>query len=222
MNIRVSTCDDLLKMQDCNLLCLPENYQLKYYMYHVLSWPQLSFVAEDQRGNIIGYVLAKMEEEADEDPHGHITSLAVKRTYRRLGTAQKLMDQTARAMIEVYNARYVSLHVRSTNRAARNLYQNTLKFDICDLEPKYYADGEDAYMMKRSLVQFAQENKIEPADATTFFRPIGEKRQKKQLKEKSEQNVGANLGGDPQQPSTSSAYKEEDIGEKKPSDDDKK
>jgi N-alpha-acetyltransferase 10/11 len=43
-----------------------------------------------------------MEEEADEDPHGHITSLAVKRTYRRLGTAQKLMDQTARAMIEVF------------------------------------------------------------------------------------------------------------------------
>lgn len=69
-------------------------------MYHVLSWPQLSYVAE-QQGNIIGYVLAKMEEEAEEEPHGHITSLAVKRTFRRLGIAQKLMDQTARAMVEV-------------------------------------------------------------------------------------------------------------------------
>jgi ribosomal protein S18 acetylase RimI-like enzyme len=43
-----------------------------------------------------------MEEEADEDAHGHITSLAVKRTFRRLGIAQKLMDQTARAMVEVF------------------------------------------------------------------------------------------------------------------------
>ena len=49
MNIRQATCEDLLKTQACNLLCLPENYQLKYYMYHALSWPQLSFVAEDHR-----------------------------------------------------------------------------------------------------------------------------------------------------------------------------
>ena len=34
-----------------------------------------------------------MEEEAEDEPHGHITSLAVKRSHRRLGLAQKLMDQ---------------------------------------------------------------------------------------------------------------------------------
>jgi len=48
-----------------------------------------------------------MEEEADEDPHGHVTSLAVKRTFRRLGIAQKLMDQAARAMIEVLVIFYI-------------------------------------------------------------------------------------------------------------------
>ena len=52
--------DDLLNMQHCNLLCLPENYQMKYYFYHALSWPQLSYVAEDEKGRIVGYVLAKM------------------------------------------------------------------------------------------------------------------------------------------------------------------
>ena len=34
-----------------------------------------------------------MEEEVEDEPHGHITSLAVKRSHRRLGLAQKLMDQ---------------------------------------------------------------------------------------------------------------------------------
>jgi ribosomal protein S18 acetylase RimI-like enzyme len=48
-----------MNMQHCNLLCLPENYQMKYYFYHGLSWPQLSYVAEDERGNIVGYVLLK-------------------------------------------------------------------------------------------------------------------------------------------------------------------
>ena len=27
--------------QHCNLSCLPENYQMKYYFYHILSWPQV-------------------------------------------------------------------------------------------------------------------------------------------------------------------------------------
>jgi len=82
VSIRVAKPEDLMNMQHCNLLCLPENYQMKYYFYHGLSWPQLSFVAEDAKGKIVGYVLAKMEEESEEVPHGHITSLAVQRSHR--------------------------------------------------------------------------------------------------------------------------------------------
>jgi len=55
-----SQLDDLQMMQHCNLCCLPENYQMKYYLYHVLSWPQLLYVAEDFDKKIVGYVLAKM------------------------------------------------------------------------------------------------------------------------------------------------------------------
>jgi ribosomal protein S18 acetylase RimI-like enzyme len=32
----------------------------QYYFYHILSWPQLLYVAEDYDGAIVGYVLAKM------------------------------------------------------------------------------------------------------------------------------------------------------------------
>lgn len=84
--IRQAMMTDLLQMQRTNLMCLPENYQLKvrpiflhdpfashgpaplnsygnyvqYYFYHILSWPQLLYVAEDYDGKIVGYVLAKM------------------------------------------------------------------------------------------------------------------------------------------------------------------
>ncbi|KAH8415513.1 hypothetical protein KR222_001627 [Zaprionus bogoriensis] len=156
MNIRCAKPEDLMTMQHCNLLCLPENYQMKYYFYHGLTWPQLSYVAEDDKGGIVGYVLAKMEEPepGEESKHGHITSLAVKRSYRRLGLAQKLMNQASQAMVECFNAQYVSLHVRKSNRAALNLYTNSLKFKIIEVEPKYYADGEDAYAMRRDLREF--------------------------------------------------------------------
>jgi ribosomal protein S18 acetylase RimI-like enzyme len=51
-----------------------------------------------------------------EDPHGHITSLAVQRSYRRLGLAKKLMDQSNYAMVNNFGAFYCSLHVRRSNR----------------------------------------------------------------------------------------------------------
>eukprot|EP00803_Ostreobium_quekettii_P002908 evm.model.scf_401.4 EVM.evm.TU.scf_401.4 scf_401:25128-26732(-) len=118
---------DLLAMQRCNLLCLPENYQLKYYFYHILSWPQLLYVAEDYDGKIVGYVLAKMEEDASE-VHGHITSLAVARSHRKLGLATKLMNAAHRAMEQVFDAEYSSLHVRVTNKGAHHLYMETLGY----------------------------------------------------------------------------------------------
>ena len=92
---------------------------------------KLSQVAVDEEGTIVGYVLAKMDEDSegnDENVHGHITSLAVRRTYRRLGIAQKLMNQACESMAQTYHARYCSLHVRVSNRAALHLYKDKLGF----------------------------------------------------------------------------------------------
>jgi N-alpha-acetyltransferase 10/11 len=123
---------------------------MKYYLYHVLSWPQLMFVAEDlNKGRIVGYVLAKMEEDAaSDDVHGHITSLAVLRAYRKMGIAHMLMVAAHGAMRETFCARYSSLHVRKSNAAAKHLYVDKLGYDVNDIEEKYYADAEDAYDMR--------------------------------------------------------------------------
>ncbi|TDZ14174.1 N-terminal acetyltransferase A complex catalytic subunit ard1 [Colletotrichum sidae] len=161
MDIRLLKSSDLPLIQHANLENLPENYFLKYYLYHALSWPQLSYVAVDvsrpkrtpyDYPKIVGYVLAKMEEEpADGVAHGHITSLSVMRTHRRLGIAEKLMRQSQLAMVETFGAQYVSLHVRVSNNAAIHLYRDTLGFKTEKVENKYYADGEDAYCMKLDL-----------------------------------------------------------------------
>lgn len=67
------------------------------------------------------------------------------------------------AMVETFGAKYVSLHVRLSNVAARHLYQDTLRFQIEKTESKYYADGEDAFSMRLDLEGIRKQ--IEEADA---------------------------------------------------------
>lgn len=52
-------------------------------------------------------------------------------------------------MKEVFKAKYSSLHVRVTNKGAFHLYNETLGYEVNDREEKYYADGEDAFDMRK-------------------------------------------------------------------------
>ncbi|KAL1896431.1 N-terminal acetyltransferase A complex catalytic subunit ard1 [Ceratocystis pirilliformis] len=185
MDIRVLQVSDVPLIQHANVENLPENYFLKYHLYHALSWPQLSFVAVDMSRpkktpydypKIVGYVLAKMEEEpADGIKHGHITSLSVMRTHRRLGIAEKLMRQSQQAMVETFGAQYVSLHVRMSNKAAIHLYRETLGFKTDKIEAKYYADGEDAFSMRLDLSQIREKiEQDEAAEAVDEGEPVGD------------------------------------------------
>ena len=47
MDIRIMKSSDIPHVQQANITNLPENYFAKYYLYHVLTWPQLSYVAVD-------------------------------------------------------------------------------------------------------------------------------------------------------------------------------
>jgi ribosomal protein S18 acetylase RimI-like enzyme len=47
MDIRVLKSSDIPHVQLANITNLPENYFCKYYLYHAMSWPQLSYVAVD-------------------------------------------------------------------------------------------------------------------------------------------------------------------------------
>ncbi|KAJ7508879.1 acyl-CoA N-acyltransferase [Mycena galericulata] len=161
MNIRLAKPEDLLGIQAANLQNLPENYLMKFWLYHAMTWPQISFVAEDHKGRVVGYVLAKIDEGEDDDGsktgsenaevHGHVNSISVLRSYRRLGLARKLMVLSQHAMTTIYKASFVSLHVRKSNKAAIALYRDSLGFRVAKVEHKYYGDGEDALSMRLDL-----------------------------------------------------------------------
>lgn len=140
---------DLLSVQECNTKCLPENYQYKYYLYHYISWPRASWVAIAD-GKLAGYVLAKLDEESGKIPWGHVTSLAVNFSHRGKGIAENLMRYAEASLFEYYKVSHITLHVRVSNKAAFKLYNDKLGFQIGSIDEKYYADGEDAYSMKKT------------------------------------------------------------------------
>jgi ribosomal protein S18 acetylase RimI-like enzyme len=151
VKIRQAITSDLLGMQQCNLKNLPENYTFRYYLYHGVCWPQLLQVAEDDKGKIVGYVMAKLEEDEDKKKKGveaHVTSLSVLKTHRKLGIATKLMRATHHQMKNVFQCDFVSLHVRVSNIAALTLYRDVLGYEVRAIDPSYYADKEDAYDMR--------------------------------------------------------------------------
>ncbi|KAN0091327.1 Acyl-CoA N-acyltransferase [Tylopilus felleus] len=153
MNLRRVQVNDLVKLLTCNLNNIPENYYMKYWEYMILNWPELSFLAEDETGKVVGYVLSSIEPE-EAEPYaqvGSINSLSVLRPYRRLGLAQRLMNLSKDAMLRDHVAiECVQLHVRRSNRPALSLY-NKLGYKYLRTEVKYYADHEDAFIMRLQL-----------------------------------------------------------------------
>ncbi|KAL5081769.1 hypothetical protein RYX36_010190, partial [Vicia faba] len=65
----------------------------------------LLYITEDYNDRVIGYVLAKMDEDTNEC-HGHITSLSILKRHRKLGISTKLMTAVQNTMEQVFGAEY--------------------------------------------------------------------------------------------------------------------
>jgi N-alpha-acetyltransferase 10/11 len=103
---------------------------------------------------------------------------------------------TERAMAEVFNGSYVSLHVRQSNVAALRLYRDTLGFEVEKVESKYYADGEDAYAMKMDLtsmqIKDMPEEDGEDADEGGEVGSMGQKEE--EIKDGKEKKIKVKVG----------------------------
>ena len=77
----------MVRLQQCNILNLPENYSYMYYVYHSTSWPHLLFLAEDG-DKVVGYVLAKLGYQ--------------RRTLKEMGTPQTDAATSSSSMVRSF------------------------------------------------------------------------------------------------------------------------
>lgn len=118
-------------------------------------WPFVAFeqyvdrpgflVADD--GGIVGYVVADVVD-AHGQPVGHIKDLAVRADRRREGIGTELLTRGMDVLAGQVET--VKLEVRETNTAAIDLYRRH-DFTYRRRLPEYYADGEDALVLVRSV-----------------------------------------------------------------------
>jgi len=143
--------EDLPSVIHINRSCLPENYTPDFFIYHFREFPE-GFLVAEMNGVIVGYIMSRIDRGFSYYSHsttvsekGHVISLAVMPRARRRGIAEKLLRKAIEAL-RSKGVKEVYLEVRISNIPAINLYRK-LGFKIAKRIPRYYADGEDAYVM---------------------------------------------------------------------------
>jgi ribosomal-protein-alanine N-acetyltransferase len=150
---RITDVDQIVKI---NRLTLPENYPYYFFVEHLKEYGGAFYVA-DIDGEVVGYIMPRIEwgfSNVKQIPtlvkKGHVVSIAVLEKFRKMGIGTALLQNSIKAMKEVYEAEEVYLEVRVSNAPAISLYKK-LGFSEVKVLKHYYADGEDAYLMARPL-----------------------------------------------------------------------
>jgi ribosomal protein S18 acetylase RimI-like enzyme len=79
---------------------LSEPYSIYVYRYFLYQWGDLCFLAMDEKDQMVGVVVSKLEPHRDGPLRGYIAMLAVREEYRGQGIATKLVRMAIDAMIE--------------------------------------------------------------------------------------------------------------------------
>ena len=148
---------ELIVVKGINETVLPENYPTFFYYDVYRNWGDVFLVAVCD-GRIVGYIMNRIETKINKNSlfHwktykvGHVISIAVLPEYRNKGIGSTLLTRAIELMKKNYGVKKVYLEVRVSNEGAIRLY-NKFGFQIEDVIPHYYRDGEDAYLMEKEL-----------------------------------------------------------------------
>ncbi len=150
--IRPFRPEDLEEVERINRVFLPENYPSYFFIENYRRFPSSFLVAESDRGEIVGYVMCRVESYYTKKMtllFGHVLSIAVSKRHRRRGIGRALMIR-AEEGLRSYGADAIYLEVRVSNDPAILLYEK-LGYKKLGVIPSYYADGEDAYLMYKII-----------------------------------------------------------------------
>jgi [ribosomal protein S18]-alanine N-acetyltransferase len=117
-----------------------------YAWYEFLSlcvWPGVITLKALQADRIVGFIAGDPRRQ---DGHTIIVTIAVDPAYQRRGIGERLL----REVEDRSTLPRLQLMVRTSNLPALHLYRK-LNYSIVETWPRYYEDGEDAYVMEKSL-----------------------------------------------------------------------
>ena len=157
---------DLASVMNLNRIFLPEWYPRGFFLRNYERWPASFLVAESEGGEVVGYVMCRVEPPVYLGTRrvvlGHVLSIAVHSDWRRRGIGRALMLEAERAMRSEYGAQVIFLEVRVSNSPAISLYEK-IGYEKLGRIPRYYSDGEDAYLMYKRVSEELTEGECREA-----------------------------------------------------------
>jgi len=121
---------------------LPETYNPALFNYFYETYPE-GFLVAELHHKIIGFLVGVKTQ-----PNiVRIPMLSVNETYQRQGIGSTLLNQFQKEM-QLQNIKLIELEVRTDNIKAISFYKKH-NFKIIETIPKFYQNGEDAYLFRR-------------------------------------------------------------------------
>lgn len=153
--VRPATREDVKQVIEVNMVTLPEHYPDEFFYELYEEYGKAFYVAVDQTGRVVGYVMSRVEWKPGFFRHfivrsGHIVSIGVLAEHRGRSLGFALMTQSMFSLKNEYKCEETYLEVRVSNQPAINLYKK-LGYEVVKVAKGYYLDGEDAYIMARPL-----------------------------------------------------------------------
>jgi len=131
-----------------NLRCFPngENYT-KYTFAYLFNEPRsISYQVAAASGEMAAFAFVLL----NTDGTAHLTTIGVAPEHRRRGLATKLLNHLDE-VLRIKGVSTIVLELRVSNQGARQLY-NEAGYSLVNRLTKYYSDGEDCFLMVKSLV----------------------------------------------------------------------
>lgn len=147
-SIHTLTAKHLEEVLRLNMRCFRngENYT-KHTFSYILNEPNtLSYRIVSANGEMVGFICLMI----NSDGAAHITTIGIAPEHRRRGLAEKLLSHLE-SSIRFRGIGTVVLEVRVGNLAAQRLYISA-GYMIVQHLVKYYNNGEDGYLMMKSLI----------------------------------------------------------------------
>jgi [ribosomal protein S18]-alanine N-acetyltransferase len=145
--LRPLLLSDLNELWQLDLRCFldGEAYERETFRYLLSDQKTIARQIRSDYDEMSAFAIAVIQA----DGVGHITTIGVAPEYRRRGLARLMLHEVERSFI-ARNVTTVRLEVRIDNRAAQRLYEQ-LGYVIVQRLGRYYASGDDGYLMVKSL-----------------------------------------------------------------------
>ncbi len=141
------TLSDLNELWQLDLRCFVdgEAYERETFRYLLSNPNTISRQIRSNNDEMVAFAIAIIES----DGVGHLTTIGVAPEHRRRGLARLILLEIERTLSNHFVST-IRLEVRVGNDSALNLYQQ-LGYSIIQRMSKYYSNGDDGYLMVKSL-----------------------------------------------------------------------